>query len=119
MRKLLFLILIVSLLGISGMAAAGSVELPNPLCPRGGASGPGCVGDLPALIQKIIDYVLLVIGSLAVLMFVWAGILFVSSAGNPGQITKARQALIYAGIGTAIALAGTGLVAVVREVIGA
>ncbi|MDO8530086.1 MAG: hypothetical protein Q7S10_01640 [bacterium] len=115
MKKVIFLLLIIGFLGVSSMAFA-AITLPNPLCP-GGAGSSGCVGDLPALIQNIVNYVSLVVGSLAILVFVWAGILFVSSGGNPGQITKARQALMYAVIGTAIALAGTGLVAVVREVV--
>lgn len=116
MKKVFALLVCMTVLGSFALTAAAAISLPNPLCPNGAGSS-GCVDSLPTLIQNITNYIFGVIGALAVLMFVWAGILFVSSGGNPGQITKARHALIYAVIGAAIALAGTGLVAVIREVI--
>lgn len=91
------------------------INLPNPLCAAGGS----CVNDIPTLITKVTQYVLTFIGALAVLVLVWAGILFLTSAGNEGQVGKARKALLWAVIGLAIALAGTGLIALVSEIIGA
>jgi hypothetical protein len=117
MNKGNLLIVCICFLGIAGFAFAGTIQITNPLCPDGAGSD-GCVGDFPTLIQNIVNYVSVIVGSLSVLMFVWAGILFLSSAGDPGKIGKAKQVLIFAVIGTAIALAGTGLVTVVREVIG-
>ena len=92
-------------------------NLPNPLCFEGPGSA-NCVNDFPGLITKITTYIVSIIGSLAVLMFVWAGILFVTSAGKAGQVEKAKKVLFYAVIGAAIALAGTGFIAVVKGVIG-
>lgn len=95
---------------------AGVIALPNPLCPGGG--GAGCISSFPDLISAITTYISAVIGSLAVVMFIWAGILFLTSAGNEGRLGSARKALWWAVIGTAIALAGAGLVAVIRYIIG-
>lgn len=117
MKNLVFLILLIVFLSFTNLALAATITLPNPLC-LGGPGSPGCVDSFAVLIEKITDYILTVIEILAVLMFVWAGILFVTSGGNPGQITKARNALMYAVIGAIIALAGKGLIVVIKAVIG-
>lgn len=97
--------------------SSGSITLPNPLC-TGGPGSPGCINSFTGLLTQITTYILNIIGGLAVIMFIWAGILFVTSAGDPSKITKARHVVIYAIIGIAIALAGKGLIAVITEVIG-
>ena len=51
-------------------------------------------------------------------MFVVAGILFVSSAGDPTRVTKAKNALLYAIIGLTVALAGEGLIQLIKLIIG-
>ncbi len=99
-------------------AFADTITLPNPLCP-GGSGSPGCVNSFPTLITTITTYIFTLIAGLAVIMFMWAGILFVTSAGSEQKITSAKRALFWAVVGTAIALAGQGLVAVITAVIGA
>ncbi len=101
------MIVLISFLGSVSLVFAQT--LPNPL---------GNVGDFPTLINNIVIYVSGVIGGLAVIMFVWAGILFLTSAGNEGQLTKARKALLYAVIGLAIALVGGGLITFIKNIIG-
>lgn len=104
----------------AGSDSSGSVvTLPNPLCLDPDKHPENCVQDFPALIKKITAYVSGVIGILATLMFVIAGILFVTSAGNPGRIETAKKCAIYAGVGLGIALAGAGLIAVITAVVGA
>lgn len=121
--KRIFFFLTISLVFLGFAAATGPVlagnviNFPNPLCPDPNNSQ-NCINDVPTLIGKITDYVLTFIGALATLMFVWAGILFVVSGGDEGKVTKARNALMWAAIGLGIALAGKGLLAVIREVIG-
>lgn len=55
---------------------------------------------------------------LAPLMAVIAGILFVSAGGNPAQITRAKQILIWTLVGFVIILLSRGLIAVLQAVIG-
>lgn len=86
-----------------------AVTLDNPI-------GFNNFGDLAA---AIINIVAGIIGSLAVMMFLWAGILFLTSTGDPTKIQKARQATIYAVVGVAVALAATGIIALVKQIIGA
>lgn len=119
MKKNLALItLFVIFIGLANFAMAGNViSIPNPLCPNPQETQ-NCVNDVPTLIRKITDYIFVIIGALATLMFVWSGILFVISGGDEGKVTKARNALMWAAIGLGIALSGSGLLAVIREVIG-
>ncbi len=119
MKKVLFfLIFFVGFLALAGFALADPITLPNPLC-LGGPGSAGCVDSFLTLITNITNYIFLVIGSLAVLMFVISGIMFVASAGNPARIEKAKKTAIYAAIGAAIALSGAGLIELVKSIIGA
>lgn len=92
--------------------------------PEGGDSGSGEGGDsgagtsmnikidnpfkqdtIKGLIETIVNDILLPIGGVvAVLMIIYAGFLFVTARGNEAQITKAKDALLYAVIGAAILL---------------
>lgn len=117
-KNLILLFVFVTFLSLAGFVAANTVTIPNPLC-LGGPGSKGCVNSFEALISSITVYVSAVIGSLAVLMFVVSGIMFVASGGNPGRIESAKKTAIYAAVGAAIALSGNALVQVVRAVIGA
>mgnify|MGYP001612895586 CR=1 FL=1 len=115
MKNLVFLILFIVFLVSAGLVSAQLIVIPNPLCL--GGPGPGCVNTFETLIFNITTFIFGIVGSLATVMFIWAGILFVTSAGNPGRIDQARKATIYAAVGAAIAIAGSGLIALVRTII--
>ena len=114
-KKLLFLVVFVSFLSVANLVSAGIMFL-NPLCLN---PGPNCIDSFPKLLTKITDYIFGIIAVLATLMFVISGIFFVTSAGNPERITRAKNIAFYAVIGAAIALAGKGLIEVIKAVIGA
>lgn len=117
-NKFVFLILFISSLSVASFVLADVVTIPNPLC-LGGPGSKGCVNSFEVLITNISFYISTIIGSLAVLMFVISGIMFVASSGNPGRIESAKKTAIYAAVGAAIALSGAALVQVVKAVIGA
>ncbi len=117
-KAAIFLISFTVLLGMSTIAAAATISLPNPLCPNPLPAGSTCINSFPLLITTIINFLVGLIASLAVLLFVWAGILFVTAGADPSNVQKAKHAVMYGVIGLAIALAGTGLVAVIQGVIG-
>ncbi|MCX6727399.1 MAG: hypothetical protein NTX11_01110 [Candidatus Saccharibacteria bacterium] len=75
----------------------------------------GCVEDLcetglPAVnagndqLTKILQIVFGIVGAVAVIYIIIAGFGLITSLGNPEALAKARQALIFAGVGLAIAL---------------
>lgn len=108
MKKVLYFLLLVTVLSVFADPVSAEL-LKNPL---GDATFVG-------VICGIAKYIGGLIAALATVMFVWAGILFVISAGNPGKIESAKKVAIYAIIGVAIALAGIGIVDLTAEIIGA
>lgn len=71
--------------------------------------------DVAAIIGKVIDWILLLVGAITVLFIIYAGIMYVTSSGNKDQIERAKQTLTYAVIGlVVIILAGV----IVNLVIG-
>lgn len=67
--------------------------------------------DFRTLILDIVDGVTLIISPVLVIMFVLAGILYLTSAGNPERINSAKACVTYAIIGTVITLSAAGLAA--------
>jgi len=51
----------------------------------------------------------------ATIMYIWAGILFIISQGNPGDTQKAKNILLYTSIGLAIILIGGGFVDLIQS----
>ena len=68
------------------------------------AGGTGCTGDagINNLITTIITIFSWIVGVLAVIMIIYAGFLYVSSGGDSGKISTAKNTLIYAIIGVVI-----------------
>ena len=118
-KNLIFLLVCMVLLGSTGVALAANpiISLPNPLC-IGGAGSANCINSFETLVAAISRFVLIVISGLATLMFMWAGILFLTSGANPGNAEKAKHALMWAVIGVAVVAAGSGLILVIQAVIG-
>lgn len=106
-KRFVFLFAFVGFLSFASLVLA-RIILPNPL---------GGVKTFAELISNITFYISGLIGVLAVLMFVIAGIQFVTSAGNPGRIDQAKKTAIYAAIGAAVALSGAGLIQLVERII--
>lgn len=107
-KKLISLSVVILLFSSAGLALAQGVELFNPL---------GDVDDFPTLIAKIATYIRDLIAGIAVLVFIWAGILYLTSGANPSNIQKANKAVLYAVIGLGIAIAGTGLILLIQTII--
>lgn len=52
-----------------------------------------------------------------VIMIVYAGVMFLTSRGDTGQVTKARQILLYAVVGFAIILIGKGFITLIESIL--
>lgn len=87
-------------------------------CSNGGA---GCNTGLPHAgastnqLQDILRIVFAVLAALAVLFIVIAGFRFVTSQGNPQEVSKARSTIVYALVGLIVALLAEALVTFVLE----
>jgi uncharacterized membrane protein len=74
------------------------------------ANGVASLNCLPIVFSNIIRAALMFVGSVAVFLLVWAGILFVRSGGDPKQTQNARQMMTYAIIGLILVLSSFGII---------
>jgi len=75
--------------------------------------------ELVDLINNVGNWIFTILLAIAAIFLIVAGFMFVTAGGNPENTTKARQMLINALIGVAVALGAKGLVAVITSILGA
>ena len=78
-----------------------TVTLENPL---------GATVTPQALIGRVINAVLGIVGSLALAMFIYGGLVWMTSAGSPEKVQKGKDVLIWAALGLIIIFASYALV---------
>ncbi|MEA3248928.1 MAG: TrbC/VirB2 family protein, partial [Patescibacteria group bacterium] len=83
--------------------------LPNPLG----------TGSIPELLARIITIFTAIAGSVALLMFVYGGIMWLSSGGNKERIETGKKAVVYAVIGLAIIFGSYAILRALFTAIGA
>ncbi len=110
--KRLFIILAVAM-SLFGFVLAPTTTVladsKNDVCDGVGAAsgGSGCtptdgVTDLNKVIKTAIRIFESVVGIIALIMMVTAGLRFVTSSGDSGKVTSARNTLLYAAIGIVV-----------------
>lgn len=92
-----------------GTPSSGSQILVNPF--------EGKVNDIPDLLFKIIDVLLVFAIPLIVLYIMYAGYLFVTAAGNTEQISTAKNALLWAVVGGVVILGARLIFNIIKETI--
>lgn len=88
-----------------GGTTAGTVSLNNPLPDT----------SPQKLIGTVIKAVLGIVGSLALVMFIYGGFMWMTSAGNAEQVQKGKNVLIWAALGLAVIFSAYALVKFVIE----
>lgn len=78
-----------------------AVNLSNPL---------GSTVTVPGLVHNIINAALGVVGSLALVMFIYGGFTWMLAAGNEQAVEKGRNILVWAAIGLVVIFASYSLV---------
>lgn len=81
----------------------------------------GAITDTASLVDtilRLVGWVAWFVGLLAVIMGLWAGILFITAGGDAAKLSTARNILLYAIIGIAVAILAFGIVAISRSIIG-
>lgn len=119
MKKVLSIGLIVLLFaGLAVSFGVSAIEEPAPgtgLPSKTEVPGTGLL--LLAKIDTITNWVFAVFVAIAVIYIVLAAFQFVTGGGKPEEVSGARQKLIYAVIGIAIALLARALPLVLRNII--
>lgn len=93
--------------GASAAPACNGICLMNPL------------GDATIIgfFTSIVDVLLVFAIPLVVFYIMYAGFLYVTARGNPGQVQKAHNALLYAIIGGVLILAAHALLVIVQNTV--
>ncbi len=102
----LTLLFFVFLLNLDPVSA--SVKLENPIG----------TNSVPVLIGRVINAVLGVVGSVALIMFIYGGITWMTAAGNEQSVSKGKNILMWAALGLAVIFLSYALVTFVIEAIG-
>lgn len=102
----LFLLLALPVLATTGESGGGNVGnasstgsqpppvvIDNPL---------GNINTVQKLVGQVISTVLGILGSIALLMFIYGGLVWLTSGGNEKQVTKGRDVLLWATVGLVI-----------------
>ncbi len=79
---------------------------------------PSTIASISSLYTKIATAMWEIFAALALIMFVIAGITFLTASGDPGKITKAKDAFIWGCVGVAAAVLAYSVVAVVKSILG-
>ncbi len=100
--------------GGSGNAVNGTepITIKNPL------EGAG-VTSPQLLIGRVINSILGVVGSLALVMFVYGGLIWMTSSGSSDQVKKGKDILIWAVVGLVIIFSAYGIIRFVIQGVGA
>lgn len=61
-------------------------------------------GELRTTIVDVINVLLTFVGIIAVILFIWAGFLMMTAAGNDEQVEKGKKTMIWAAIGIIVIL---------------
>lgn len=67
-------------------------------------------GSLQGFIHKIVNLLLYILGSIAVIVIVIGGIRYTTSAGDQSQMTAAKNTILYAVVGLVVAVLAYAIV---------
>lgn len=91
-----------------GSGGSQTITIPNPL---GAAS-------FEELIVRLNRWLLVIAAPILTLMIVIGAFQILTAAGNPENITKGRHTITYAVIGYALLLLSSGIIFIIRQVLG-
>ena len=75
--------------------------------------------DIFDALENLTNWLFTLLLIIAVIFLIIAAFTFVTASGDPDKVGKARNFVLYALIGVAVAVAARGLVALVQTIMGA
>jgi len=75
-----------------------------------GADTPTTLFGADSIFTTVVNVLLFVIGAVCVIMLIWGGIRYTTSAGNASSVTAAKNTIMYAIIGLIIAFLAYAIV---------
>ncbi len=74
-------------------------------------------GSITGIITNIMQWILALIGVIAIIAFVIAGIIYLTSAGDEDRAQQAKRAMTYSIIGVIVALMGLVIIIAVNNML--
>lgn len=100
MKKILSLLSVLLLGVVPSIVSAASTPLINPLGET----------DVRLIFARVISAALSIVGSFALLMFVYGGVLWMTSHGDPKMVTKGKDTITWAVLGLVVIFASYAIV---------
>lgn len=99
----------------AGGNQGNAINAPEPIT----ITNPLNVSTPQLLIGRVINSILGVVGSLALVMFVYGGLIWMTSSGSSDQVKKGKDILIWAAVGLVIIFSAYGIIRFVIQGVGA
>lgn len=71
--------------------------------------------DPESLVKKFVNIFLFAVGALSVIMLIWGGIRYTTSAGDSNKVTAAKNTVLYAIVGLVVAILAYAIVNMVID----
>ena len=116
MNKIKYLILTLGIFasfGLASMPLAANATVLDDACTGTVADSPICKdkdANVTDSIKTIVNTLLFVLGAVAVLVIIVAGIMYVVSGGEAASVKKAKDMILYAVVGLVVALMAFAIV---------
>jgi len=82
-----------------------------------GGDTPGTIGSIDGIIDSLGEILWTVFGAIALIMFVIAGIMFLTAQGDPEKVKSARNAFLWGVVGIVVAIIAYSIVTIVENAI--
>jgi hypothetical protein len=108
------------LVHVAGIAAAvGITVVITATAVYASQKGVAAPSDLKTVINNLRTWIIGMLVALATLFLTVGGLRMLLAAGDPGEVSKAKEALKYAAIGYGIAALAPVLVEILKRIVGA
>lgn len=111
-------ILLFGLLTFVGLVAGGTALAIGETAPARIPTTVTSAASFIDLLDNIVDWIFVVVMVFAAIFIVLAGLQFITAGGEPQAVAQARNKLLYAAVGIAVAVLSRGIIVAIRSLIG-
>jgi uncharacterized BrkB/YihY/UPF0761 family membrane protein len=79
---------------------------------------PKSTGNVPQILTNVTQLIMGVLGGIAIIAIIYAGITFAYSRGDAKRVQQARETILYAVVGLVVAIAGLAIVTFLADYLG-
>lgn len=114
-KKLIFASLAILSMSFVALPTVSAINVFDDACSGDAANTALCEDSnsgktVPTVVKTIVNTMLYVLGAVAVIVIIFAGVFYITSMGNATSIEKAKNTLMYAVIGLVVAILAYAIV---------